>query len=133
MNTLELRPGGEGVEVRIDGHDLRDLVRAVELPHAAADGQPDLAGSYDGLPPGEWVLPPADGKGHVVAVLGCTCGVTECWPLLVRITRKADVVVWSDFRQPRRGWPHEGLGPFTFDRAQYDSALAALTAESGSR
>ncbi len=128
MNTLELRRGEEGVEVRIDGHDLRDLVRAVELPHATAGGQPDLAGSYGGLPPDEWTQPGVYDTGHV-AVLGCTCGVTECWPLLVRITRQADDVMWSDFRQPRRGWPHEGLGPFTFARAQYESALAALAAE----
>ena len=129
MNTLELRRGEEGVEVRIDGRDLLDLVRAVELPHATASGQPSLAGSYGGLPPEEWTVPPAGKKGHVAAVLGCTCGVTECWPLLARITRTADTVVWSDFRQPRRAWSHEGLGPFTFARDPYAAALAGLTAE----
>ncbi len=131
MNTLELRPGEQGVEVRIDGHDLRDLVRAVELPQATADGQPDLAGSYGGLPPDEWPHPAAHGKD--VMVLGCTCGVTECWPLLVRITRAADAVVWDGFRQPRRAWSHEGLGPFTFDRTQYEAAVAAVAADSGTR
>lgn len=132
MNTLELRSGEHGVEVWIDGHDLRALIRAVELPHATASGQPDLAGSYEGIPPDEWMRPGVYGKGEV-AVLGCTCGVTDCWPLLVRITREADTVVWSDFRQPRRSWPHEGLGPFTFGRAQYEAALAAVTAGSARR
>jgi hypothetical protein len=54
MNTLELHPGAQGVEVRIDGRDLLDLVRAVELPQATADGQPELAGSYGGLTPDAW-------------------------------------------------------------------------------
>jgi hypothetical protein len=66
-------------------------------------------------------------------VLGCTCGVSECWPLLVRITRKGGTVVWSDFRQPNRAWKHERLGPFTFAREQYEAALAAVTADSARR
>lgn len=128
MNTLELRPGEHGVEVRIDGRDLRELVRAVELPQATADGQPDLAGSYEGLPPEEWTAPAAGDRQGRVAVLGCTCGVSECWPLLARVTRRAGTVVWSDFRQPNRGWTHDRLGPFTFAQPAYDAAVAAVTA-----
>ena len=128
MNTLELRRGALGVEVWIDSRDLRERVRAVELPHATADGQPDLAGSYEGIPPDEWMRPGVYATGEV-AVLGCTCGETECWPLLVRITRTRDEVAWSGFRQPRRTWPHEGLGPFTFDRARYEAAVAAVTGQ----
>jgi len=37
-------------------------------------------------------------------VLGCTCGITECWFLLVRITVLDEVVIWSDFEQVHRPW-----------------------------
>lgn len=133
MNTLELRRGEHGVEVHVDGRDLRELVRDVELPQAAADGQPDLAGSYDGLPPEEWAAPAAGDRQGRVAVLGCTCGVSECWPLLAYVTRTADTVVWSGFRQPNRSWTHAGLGPFTFGREQYEAAVAAVAGTSARR
>lgn len=134
MNTLELRArrgdpnDPPTVDVVIDGRDLLDRVRALEAPQASADGQPELAGSYTGIPAYEWAyLPDEDDEGRV-AVLGCTCGVVACWPLLVRITWKAGTVVWSDFQQPNRGWSYERLGPFTFAREQYETAVAAVTA-----
>ena len=129
MNEIELRliPGGEGgrlVHVLIDGRDLLDRVREVELPQATADGQPDLAGSYRALTPAQWEILPeqyGDGRG---AVLGCTCGEVGCWPLRVRITWGTDTVVWSDFEQPNRPWSYERLGPFVFARKQYEHAVS---------
>src|SRR5262249_2980377 len=124
------------VRLAVNGEDLIDLVRNVERPFAEADGQPSLAGSYRGLPSGA-ALPPSEHllgnphpdltSGEKAYVLGCTCGIAGCWPLLVRIQIHRDTVSWSDFehgfRSPR--WRYEGLGPFTFDRAQYESALEA--------
>jgi hypothetical protein len=55
MNRLELRPVATGrrnrftVQILIDGRDLIDLVRAIELPFATAEGHPDIAGGYSGL------------------------------------------------------------------------------------
>lgn len=115
----------EVVDVLIDGRDLRELVRAVELLQATADDQPDLAGSYEAIPLEEWPRPRA-GERERVTVLGCSCGVTECWPLRVRITVRPGTVVWSDFQQPNRGWTYEGLGPFTFAREPYETAVAAV-------
>lgn len=131
IRTLELRPvrnehGDNSVDVLIDGRRLVDLVRAVELPQAVANGQPELAGSYAGLHPSEWADLPeqwADGKA---AVLGCSCGVTACWPLRVRITRTAATVTWRDFEQPNRHWSYTKLGPFRFEAAKYDRAVADL-------
>jgi hypothetical protein len=50
-------------------------------------------------------------------------------PLLARVTTTPETVVWSDFEQPhRRGrWDYAQLGPFTFDRRQYEHAVEALS------
>lgn len=56
-------------------------------------------------------------------VLQCTCGIRECWFLLVRITFFDEFVVWSDFEQFHRDWVYD-LGPFVFDRRAYERALA---------
>jgi hypothetical protein len=61
MNRLDLRiQRGEEVEaevvrILIDGRDLIDLVRPIELPFARAEGHPELAGGYDGLLPRDWI------------------------------------------------------------------------------
>jgi len=131
MNTIELRlepgttPGGPVVHIRIDGRDLIDRIRAIELPQATGDGQPELAGSYGYLEPGDWP-DVREGKEELVTVLGCDCGVVECWPLRARMRRRGGVVVWSHFQQPNRGWTYERLGPFTFREAEYDRAVASV-------
>ncbi|WP_331729913.1 SUMF1/EgtB/PvdO family nonheme iron enzyme [Streptomyces sp. NBC_00073] len=59
------------------------------------------------------------------AVLGCLCGIWECWPLFTRITAAPGSVTWSAFRQPHR--PARGylaIGPFVFPRPAYEDALA---------
>lgn len=132
--SFELRPvpadarGWNGeVRVLIGGSDLIDLVREVELPQATADGQPDLAGSYAGLTPAEWAEAQPDELGRVT-VVGCDCGVAECWPLRVRIRRRGGTVEWSDFEQPYRNWSYEALGSFLFRTEEYDREVAAILA-----
>ena len=120
----------------INGRNLVDIVREVELPCSARDGKPHRAGRYVGLPPEEIFLPSprllgepttyydhdsAEGK---IAVLGCGCGDVGCWPLWVKIALRDDVVIWSGFEQPHRpGWRYDEIRPFVFDRTQYLSAI----------
>ena len=126
----------EVASIFINERDLVQIVREMELSFAARDGNPDLAGSYVGLPPNEVFLPSRrflgepethydnDGPYDKLAVLGCGCGEVGCWPLLVRTTLQDDTVIWSDLEQPhRRHWRHDGLGPFVFDRSRYLDAL----------
>ena len=115
------------MEVWIDGRDLRELVRPLESPHAATRGLPELAASYGGMCPDEWGDPMKDESGRV-AVLGCECGETGCWPLFARITRTAETVVWNDFDGPVTGAAYERLGPFTFAREPYEAAIVTLAA-----
>lgn len=137
MNTIALRPqpgetsGYDVVQILIDGRDLIGLVRVVERPQAAEQGQPDLAGSYEYLEPPQWADLPERGEDGRVAVLRCTCGEVSCWPLRVRITRRGGVVTWSDFQQPCRDWRYDGLGPFRFREGEYDAAVGGVTANRG--
>lgn len=55
-------------------------------------------------------------------VLGCRCGIVECWPLLVKVDLRGSVAVWSRFETFHRDWRLE-LGPFVFDRARYVRTL----------
>lgn len=132
MNTLSFHTQAAGPDsanefrILVDGRDLLEIVRRIELPQATAEGQPELAGSYEVLPPQRWQRLTEHDDGDRVAVFGCECGEVGCWPLRVRITRKGDTVVWSDFEQPNRSWSYFALGPFVFQRQQYEAAVASV-------
>jgi hypothetical protein len=137
MNRLHLRVqrgqefNSETVRVFIDGTDLVDLVRPVELPFATAEGHAEIAGRYDGLLPHDWLeLPEQDHGDERAALLGCAgCGEPGCWPLRVRIDVSPRTVTWSDFQQPHRPeWSYASFGPFAFERAQYHAEVARVQA-----
>ena len=145
MDTLRLEIGkredpADGlvdvVGIFTNDRSLMDMARRVELPFAAREGSPHLAGDYVGLPV-EAVLFPSrrllgdrgeryDDWGGRISVLGC--GVVGYWPLQAVIDATEDRVTWSGFEQPhRRGWDHGALGPFPFDRNEYEAALQGAT------
>lgn len=121
------------VDVLVNGRNLIDMLREVELPFASEEGHPDIAGAYIGLQPKDVFLParaflddPDDwyGEGGKAEILSCDCGEPGCWPFLMRITLGSDRVIWSDFEEPHRSkWNYEDLGPFIFDREEYEAAL----------
>lgn len=109
----------------------------------------DLAYAATSEPDEEWVSPPprvvlppsrqllggADvwedpGEPYfddgLVAVGACGCSYPGCDALLVKIDVLDEVVVWHDFRRHNRPSAlYPGLGPFRFDRREYEAALAA--------
>ena len=136
MNRIELRVqrgrelDADVVPIFVDGRDLVDLVRPVELPFATAEGHSSIAGGYDGLLPEYWLeLPEQYGGDGRAAVLSCKCGEVGCWPLRVRIAIDGQHVVWSDFQQPHRpDWAYKGFGPFVFERGEYEREVARVHA-----
>ncbi|OAA28227.1 hypothetical protein UG55_1006200 [Frankia sp. EI5c] len=148
MDSVEFRleteplPSGKALAVcpYVNGVDLRELVRAVELPFAEADRQPDLAGSYAGLhdpgvrwPSRHFLGEPAVtwfGDGDT-ALLGCVCGDAGCWPLTARVDITVNTVIWRHFRTGHRSWDLGGLGPFHFDALDYRTALRQTGSASG--
>lgn len=143
MDTLEITiERGEGdsdtwesVVFHVNGRDLVELAREVEAPFAQREGHPDIAGGYMGISPAEALHPslhllgePDPALSYAAArltLLVCDgCGEAGCWPLNVRIEIGSDVVRWTGFEQPHRpDWDLGALGPFTFDRRQYEAAL----------
>ncbi len=59
----------------------------------------------------------------------CGCSFPGCDSLLVKIDLSDDGVVWHDFRRHNRpSVNYDGLGPFRFDRQEYEIALRAAAA-----
>jgi hypothetical protein len=133
-----------GIQIKINGRDLVELVRAVETPFAYQEGAASIAGAYAGLPPNDDTCPPSKHflgePSHAIyrhdaktQVLSCECGEMGCWPLLCLIQAGPTSVTWSQFEQPHRTvkrsknpWRYDELGLFEFDRSQYELALEAL-------
>ena len=153
MDRLELRTrrhvvsddeSYDVVDIFLNGRDMLDLLRGVELPFARAEGHEEIAGSYLGLPPEVMYLPSRHLLGEAnrhysyddgrISILECECMCSGCWPLLVRVHLDETRVAWTDFEQPHRSpesisvrgprpWSYRGFGPFVFDRGQYERAL----------
>lgn len=150
MRRIEFRQGGKGagdlMEIVIDDVPLLELVREAELPFARQEQlerQPDfapepaplLAGDYQsfsrarfGWPSRHYLGEPAETacnqNDDETMLLGCTCGIADCWALLARIEIDGAVVRWSGFRNNHRDWDlTDRLGPFVFSRRQYEHAL----------
>jgi hypothetical protein len=50
-----------------------------------------------------------------------------CWPLEARVVIDEETVTWNSFRQPFRPQrDYSDFGPFTFDRREYEAAIAEL-------
>jgi hypothetical protein len=58
-------------------------------------------------------------------LLGCICGESGCWPLTTFVQLGGDLVTWRNFQNGHRDWDLSALGPFVFDRTQYEAALRA--------
>ncbi|RJQ76689.1 hypothetical protein D5S17_17660 [Pseudonocardiaceae bacterium YIM PH 21723] len=124
MNTVEFRrvslnaPGNpEAIDILVDGRLLADIIRDHELAYAVAAGEEKLAGSYGGLADISLIRDHGESP-----LLGCVCGDWGCWPLFATIDTDERTVRWHSFRNGRRDWPLDGVGPFVFDRDEYLAA-----------
>jgi hypothetical protein len=129
------RHTNKALGILINGERLQDLARVVEMPHAAAENNPKLAGDYVPLALSDIDSDRNHFLGHPVAtwfedgdtvLMGCACGDWGCWPLTVRVDVNESTVRWHDFRNGHREWDLSALGPFVFDRLEYEAALAAV-------
>ena len=144
-------PGFRPIAVHVNDRPLIDIVREIERPYAEAEwdrrvaageapddigprggiagtylylGAPFLGRSLRGEPyKAGFVLEGNDPRRSKSLFLQCTCGITDCWFLLARVSLTDERVVWSDFCQFHRDW-HYDLR-FEFDRAAYERTLLA--------
>lgn len=129
------RRANKALGILINGERLEDLARVVEMPHAVAESTPKLAGDYAPLALSDINSDRNHFLGHPVVtwfedgdtvLLGCPCGEWGCWPLTVRVDVNESSVRWHTFRNGHREWDLSALGPFVFDRLEYEAALAAV-------
>ena len=138
--TIEQGDRWEIVNIFVNSRNLIDIIREIELPFAMAEGHPNIAGNYVGLPKKVALLPSrhllgessyrAYGFAQSFSLLICECGEPGCWPLKATITATDTEVIWHDFRQYHRSldsksghWKYDALAPFRFRRQQYEDAL----------
>jgi hypothetical protein len=58
------------------------------------------------------------------ALLGCTCGQPGCGSLTMRIDSDRSVIRWSEPVWSRQRGVLPRLGPFHFDKTEYQAAIA---------
>lgn len=137
MDRVEFVSSAGLIEPVINGVLLKKLVKSAELRFAVAEGDESLAGSYVGLARAVVGHPGDHYKGRPTlswfddgdaVLLGCGCGEWGCWPLTACIKYGARTVAWSRFRNGHRDeWDLSNLGPYEFDRHDYDLAVDSLT------
>lgn len=141
MNRIEFfhypRDGGPSSAwgVRVDGTDLRARIAWAtrelwrpELADQFEDQERESAEliwrqheGLDVLGPDERPFPPTAER---TPLLGCPCGIPQCWPLTARIEATPRTITWSAFRRPERErWGELPVGPFVFGRTAYEAAL----------
>lgn len=139
------------MDILVDDIRFVELVRMAELPYAEAEqteragefspgSAPLLAGDYMSLSsafgwPSQHFLGsprtlPWGGEEGETMLLGCTCGIDECWALMARITVTPQTVTWSAFRNNCRDWDLSAMGDFVFSRPQYERSLRKATLQS---
>lgn len=118
------------IEVLIDGVKLTSLWQEAtkeERPALSAlDAFADLA-----MWGPDWTNVHPDGTFRSVRegyspVLTCSCTVFDCGGVCARITFTETMVIWEDFRPARPRVSAPPLGPFSFDRHQYEEARRAF-------
>ena len=139
------------VNIYINGQDLIDLVTRVE--QKKWDGNKNTRSSYIGFEVVQFHQFHDEMLGKkrspFSVILTCTCTYAECNCIMANMVFNTHTITWSDMKSPwlggktyspfvseeealEEGWQpldYSGLGPFTFEREQYLSALEEITEE----
>jgi hypothetical protein len=127
-------PTGTLLTPFVDGRSFVDLVTEYEESHGW-----EQAGIHEGLVLGKEefrdlaqyllhgrsLLRYLSHSGTVV--LGCGCGNIDDGPFFADVLGSDDQVTWREFKNPMADgldWDYSDLGPFVFDRGQYEQAIA---------
>lgn len=132
-DKIELLNTKDGIRVLINDEDLISLLHDYEKPFAEKEDSPSIAGRYSPVLARDFLSTSysTDSDGDLI-LFDCECGVGGCWPMVMRIIRMKDAVVWSDFQQPFRDetshdfWDYSNFEPFNFRTNEYDEQLSKL-------
>ena len=133
--------GKRRLEIMVDQRPLTQLLQRMERAYAKAEGSPDLAGSYKGVPltlalaPYKHFLGEPSRRysceGAPVVLVGnekVPIHLKPQWRLSARITFYRRLVVWHDLSlEARKGqWGYFDPEVLVFNRYQYEEALKEL-------
>ena len=121
------------VVVAINGEPLLELIRRREQSFAIKDGQASIAGGYAYLSLIDFeelflrTALEADlaQDERDVVLLGCPCGIWDCWYLALKIKFETETVKLYDFTNPRRKDWQYGL-EFKCDRVSFVSEILKI-------
>ena len=141
MDSIKFYPNDYEIEgesftevvVAINGEPLLELIKRREQSFAAKEGQASIAGGYAYLSLSEFEelflraaleADLAQDERYVV-LLGCPCGIWDCWYLALKAKFEADTIRFSDFTNLRRKDWQYGL-EFKFDRVSFVSEISKI-------
>ena len=134
LNNYEIE--GESfteVVVAINGEPLLKLIKRREQSFAAKDGQASIAGDYAylSLIDFEELFLRAALEADLaqdeqdVVLLGCPCGIWNCWHLALMVKFETETVKLYEFKNPRRKDWRYGL-EFKFDRVSFVGEISKI-------
>lgn len=121
------------VVIAINGEPLLELIKRREQSFAVKGGQASIAGGYAylSLIDFEELFLRAALEADLaqderdVVLLGCPCGIWDCWYLALKVKFEADTIKLTDFTNPRRKDWRYGL-EFKFDRMSFVSEISKI-------
>ena len=120
------------VKVFINGMELIDIIRVIELPYQTAAWYPESAGDYghNTAKHMEWqfreALQPGSYSYDCGIELFCCpdCGVGGCWSVMCRFRKEDGVIIMTDFHHNHRPWEYNLC--YRFSEENYNSEIEKL-------
>lgn len=121
------------VLIYIDGVEIAEIFRKIEIPYCETEGNPDLAGSYGHLPAkylykdlSEATIENSYSYDLGVYPLCCRgCGEAGCWSVTFHVRESEDYVWWHSFEHEHRDWKYNL--EFKFLKSDYAAAMSKLS------
>lgn len=135
MEESQARKESGFLDILVDGESLQRKVEAYDRAGVLGWGLDEASSLHELLGKTASRLP----SGRVPLYVCPECGDVDCGTVAVRIAFSADTVVWSDFtlevtyywddptERVQERYPN--VGPFVFDRVQYEAVLGLRLAE----
>lgn len=114
----------EVVEIYLNGVELIEILRVIEVPYASKEGHPNLTGAYGHITPEELCKNLTEYETEVELLCCSGCGDSGCWSILIDIEKDADYVYWKAFKHNHREWKYDIS--YQFDREAYEKELRRL-------
>lgn len=120
------------VEIYIDGVEIVEIFRRVELPYCEQEGHPDMAGSYGHESAKQLFrdLINAPKESSLTYEMGVypvccrSCGMSCCWAVTFHIREDENFVWWYQFEHEHRDWEYNL--EFKFTKTDYAAAMEKL-------